>query len=54
MLPGAGGNVANLVAYNEAKRNSKTPEKFGKGEVDGVVAPETANNAVGGGGLIRC
>ncbi|MBB4932999.1 putative tricarboxylic transport membrane protein [Lipingzhangella halophila] len=52
MLPGAGGNVANLVAYNEAKRASKTPERFGKGEVDGVVAPETANNAVVGGGLI--
>ncbi len=52
MLPGAGGNVANLIAYNEAKRASKTPERFGKGEVDGVVAPETANNAVVGGGLI--
>ncbi|GAA3725061.1 putative tricarboxylic transport membrane protein [Spinactinospora alkalitolerans] len=52
MLPGAGGNVANLIAYNEAKRASKTPERFGKGELDGVVAPETANNAVVGGGLI--
>lgn len=52
MLPGAGGNVANLIAYNEAKRASSTPEEFGKGKVDGVVAPETANNAVVGGGLI--
>lgn len=51
-MPGAGGNVANLVAYNEAKRASRDPEQFGKGEIDGVVAPEGANNAVVGGGLI--
>jgi putative tricarboxylic transport membrane protein len=51
-MPGAGGNVANLVAYNEAKRASKHPERFGEGEIDGVVAPEGANNAVVGGGLI--
>ncbi|TCJ16846.1 C4-dicarboxylate ABC transporter permease [Rubrobacter taiwanensis] len=51
-LPGAGGNIANLIAYNEAKRTSKRSERFGKGEVDGVVAPETANNAVVGAGLI--
>jgi putative tricarboxylic transport membrane protein len=52
ILPGAGGNIANLVAYNEAKRASKTPEKFGTGLVDGVVATETSNNAVVGGGMI--
>lgn len=52
ILPGAGGNIANLVAYNEAKRASKTPEKFGTGIVDGVVATETSNNAVVGGGMI--
>jgi putative tricarboxylic transport membrane protein len=52
ILPGAGGNIANLVSYNEAKRASKTPEKFGTGFVDGVVATETANNAVVGGGMI--
>lgn len=52
MLPGAGGNVANLIAYNEAKRASKEPERFGRGEVHGVVAPEAANNAVVGGGLV--
>jgi len=52
ILPGAGGNIANLVAYNEAKRASKTPEKFGTGIIDGVVATETANNAVVGGGMI--
>jgi putative tricarboxylic transport membrane protein len=52
ILPGVGGNVANLVAYNEARRASKHPEKFGTGIIDGVVATETANNAVVGGGMI--
>lgn len=52
ILPGAGGTIANLVAYNEAKRSSKTPEKFGTGYIEGVIAPETANNATVGGGLI--
>jgi putative tricarboxylic transport membrane protein len=52
ILPGAGGNIANLVSYNEARRASKTPEKFGTGLIDGVVATETANNAVVGGGII--
>lgn len=52
ILPGAGGNIANLVAYSEAKRCSKHPEKFGTGILDGVVATEAANNAVVGGGMI--
>lgn len=52
ILPGAGGNIANLVAYNEAKRASKEPETFGKGNIEGVVATESANNAVVGGGMI--
>jgi len=52
ILPGAGGSVANLVAYNEAIRVSKTPEKFGTGEVDGIIATESSNNAVVGGGII--
>jgi putative tricarboxylic transport membrane protein len=52
ILPGAGGSVANLVAYNEAVRASKTPEKFGTGFSDGVIATEAANNAVVGGGMI--
>ncbi|MBA2443594.1 MAG: tripartite tricarboxylate transporter permease [Rubrobacter sp.] len=51
-LPGAGGNIANLIAYSEARRASRNPERYGKGEVDGVVAPESANGAVVGGGLI--
>ncbi|MBP2366463.1 tripartite tricarboxylate transporter permease [Pseudonocardia parietis] len=52
ILPGAGGSIANLVAYNEAKRSSKHPETYGKGEVDGVVAAESANNATVGAGMI--
>ncbi|HPU62358.1 MAG TPA: tripartite tricarboxylate transporter permease [Bacillota bacterium] len=52
IMPGAGGSIANLVAYNEAKRASKHPEKFGTGIIDGVIATETANNATVGGGLI--
>ena len=52
IMPGAGGDVANWVALNEAKRMSKNPEKFGKGSLAGVAAPETANNAVTGGALI--
>lgn len=52
IIPGAGGNVASLLTYNEAKRASKTPERFGTGVVEGVVASESANNAVVPGGLI--
>jgi putative tricarboxylic transport membrane protein len=52
VVPGAGASVANLVAYAEAKRASKEPEKFGTGVLEGVAAPETANNATVGGALI--
>ena len=52
IMPGAGGSIANLIAYNEAKRASKHPEKFGTGIIDGVIATEAANNATVGGGLI--
>lgn len=52
IIPGAGGNIANLVAYNEAQRASKYPEKFGTGIMDGVVATEAANNATVEGGLV--
>jgi putative tricarboxylic transport membrane protein len=51
-LPGVGGDVAGLIAYDQAKRGSKESEKFGTGVPDGVIAPETANNAVIGGALI--
>ena len=52
ILPGAGGNIANLVAYNETKRVAKEPESFGKGNPQGVVATEAANNAVVEGAMV--
>jgi putative tricarboxylic transport membrane protein len=52
MLPGAGGNVASFVAYNESKRYSKTPKEYGKGNIDGVVTSESANNATVSSSLI--
>jgi putative tricarboxylic transport membrane protein len=45
VLPGGGAVLASLVAYAAEKRRSKTPERFGRGAVEGVAAPETANNA---------
>jgi len=52
ILPGAGGAIATFVAYAEAKRSSKTPEKFGKGNPEGIVSAESANNAAVGGSLV--
>lgn len=52
LLPGGGGSVAAFFSYNEAKRWSKTPEEFGKGSVEGVAAPEAANNTVASSSLI--
>ncbi len=51
-LPGLGGSLANLMAYSLAKNGSKYPEKFGTGVIDGVIAPEVANNAAMGGAVI--
>ncbi|MCK0754052.1 MULTISPECIES: tripartite tricarboxylate transporter permease [Chromohalobacter] len=51
-VPGAGGSIANLLAYDQAKRASKTPEKFGTGTPEGVIASESGNSATSGGGLI--
>jgi len=51
-LPGAGGDIASFVCYNEAQRSSKHPETFGTGEIEGVAAAETGNNASTGGALI--
>jgi putative tricarboxylic transport membrane protein len=51
-VPGAGGDIAAFVAYNEAKRWSKHPEEFGKGAMQGVAAPESANNGSTGGAMI--
>lgn len=52
ILPAAGGAVAGLVAYSEARRSSKHKEEFGKGAVDGVIASESANSATVGGGFV--
>ena len=51
-IPGAGADIASFVGYNEGKRWSKHPEKFGTGYIEGVVASEAANNGVTGGSLI--
>ncbi|NVK02384.1 MAG: tripartite tricarboxylate transporter permease [Oceanospirillaceae bacterium] len=45
ILPGAGGSMAAFMSYNEARRTSKNPDNWGKGEPEGVAASETANNA---------
>jgi len=52
-LPGTGGDIAALMAYDHAKRVTKKPEvPFGEGAAEGLVAPETANNAAVGGAFI--
>ena len=48
-LPGAGADIAAWVAYGVEKRTSKESEQFGKGAIDGVIAPTSANNAALGG-----
>jgi putative tricarboxylic transport membrane protein len=52
VLPATGGAVATFVAYAEAKRTSKRPETFGRGNIDGIIAPESANNGAVGGSLV--
>ncbi len=52
IIPAAGMSIACAIAYNEAKRASKHPEKFGHGSVEGVIASEAANNGVTGGSLV--
>ncbi|MEZ5933453.1 MAG: tripartite tricarboxylate transporter permease [Alphaproteobacteria bacterium] len=51
-MPGAGGTIASFMAYNEARRWSKTPEEFGKGSDEAIAAPEAANNTVAGTAII--
>jgi len=54
-IPGSGGPIAAFLAYSNAKNSEKDPvekEKFGKGNLAGIVAPETANNAVTGGAMV--
>src|SRR3972149_500422 len=51
VLPGTGATPASFMSYGLAKQFSKHPERFGQGEVEGVIAPETAAHAAGIGGL---
>ncbi len=52
IMPGIGATLAAFLSYNEAVRWSRHPERFGKGELEGVVASETANNAATGAAMI--
>jgi putative tricarboxylic transport membrane protein len=52
ILPGVGASIASIVAYTTAKNVSETPERFGTGCEEGIVASEAANNACTGGTLI--
>ena len=51
-LPGTGAALSAFLAYNSAKKRSSHPETFGKGELEGIVAAESANNGVTGATLI--
>ncbi|GGC76307.1 C4-dicarboxylate ABC transporter permease [Thalassobacillus devorans] len=51
-LPGTGGSVANFVSYDQSKKFSKHPDKYGEGIPDGIIASESSNNAVAGGAFI--
>ena len=52
ILPGIGAGTSNILSWIAARKMSKTPEEFGRGKLDGVVASETANNAGIGGAMI--
>jgi len=52
ILPGGGAILASFVSYSTEKKISKHPEKFGKGAIEGVAGPETANNAATGGAFV--
>lgn len=52
LIPGLGGDVASWMCYGHAVQSSKTPGQFGKGAIEGVIAPETANNSKEGGSLL--
>jgi putative tricarboxylic transport membrane protein len=52
IIPGIGGQVATWVCYGHAKQSSKYPERFGTGVVEGVIAPEAADNAKEAGSLL--
>jgi putative tricarboxylic transport membrane protein len=52
LIPGGGATIASFISYTIEKRFSKHPEKFGKGAIEGVAGPESANNAGAGGAFI--
>jgi putative tricarboxylic transport membrane protein len=52
ILPGSGGLIASFVSYAVEKKISKHPEEFGKGAIEGVAGPETANNSGAGGAFV--
>ena len=52
IIPATGGSIASFMAYNEARRFSKDPDSFGTGNLAGIAAPESANNATTGGAMI--
>ena len=52
VIPGLGGSVVDWIAYGHAVQTTKKKERFGSGEIRGVIAPESANNAKEGGGLV--
>ncbi len=52
VVPGAGAPIAAFVAYQQSRLFSKTPEKYGTGHPEGILAPESANNGVTSGSLI--
>lgn len=52
IIPGAGNNVAGLLAYSEAKRSSRKPEEYGKGSMEGLCASESSNNAAVCGSMV--
>jgi len=52
VLPAIGGSAANMLAYDQAKKFSKTPEQFGKGAPEGIIASEASNNANVAGSLV--
>jgi putative tricarboxylic transport membrane protein len=52
VLPAIGGSAANVLAYDQAKKFSKTPELFGTGHPEGIIASESSNNANVGGSLV--
>jgi putative tricarboxylic transport membrane protein len=49
--PGVGSSVSNLLSYAEAKRNSQDPSSFGQGNIEGVIAAESANSSSEGGSM---